>query len=286
MPIPPMSILKRYPRPDLEIRLIEVEGDSFLMGRDGENYWGRKTKPHQVEVPSFYLAEYPVTQELWLAVMGVENPARWVGLQRPVECVNWYDAAVFCNALGEKCEQLPYYYADEARTQPLGWREGKYQVLNLEYPNSTPVFPGLKKSGFRLPSEAEWEYAALGGYRSQAYVFAGGDLLEQVGWYDQNSYGETHPVGQKLPNELGLYDLSGNVWEWCEDQWYNEYSDDKPKDGSAWLGLEEDADRVRRGGCWNGSAQGCRPAYRRSYHPAYRRDTFGFRVALSSPPPV
>ncbi|MBK7476684.1 MAG: formylglycine-generating enzyme family protein [Haliscomenobacter sp.] len=102
---------------------------------------------------------------------------------------------------------------------------------------------------YRLPSEAEWQYAARGGHRSQGFTYSGGNKLNEVGWYDENSHAETKPVGLKQPNELGLYDMSGNVWEWCADVWHDNY-EGAPDDGSAWTtGGDQDL-RVVRGGSW------------------------------------
>lgn len=134
---------------------------------------------------------------------------------------------------------------------------------------------------YRLPTEAEWEYAARGGALSEGYQFAGSDKLKQVGWYTENSSGETHEVGQKYPNELGLCDMSGNVWEWVEDDWHGSYKD-APKDGSAWIKPgSRGSNRVLRGGGWFNYAQNCRAASRTFYGPDIRNNIVGFRLVLS-----
>lgn len=203
---------------------------------------------HQVTVPTFAIGKFPVTQELWTAVMG-NNPAYFIGPKRPVEQVSWED------------------------TQLL------FKKINLD--------SRLKSGqGFRLPTEAEWEYAARGGKdpdQRPAYTYAGGDKLDEVGWYRDNSHGETKPVGLKLHNELELYDMSGNVLEWCEDQWHNSY-ENAPADGSAWLGLEQGVSRVLRGGYWGNDPRYCRSSFRGNVEPADRDSTIGFRVVLFSPP--
>ncbi|MCP5245288.1 MAG: formylglycine-generating enzyme family protein [Burkholderiales bacterium] len=132
---------------------------------------------------------------------------------------------------------------------------------------------------FRLPTEAQWEYAARGGKYSQGYTFAGSDKLKQVGWYDENSNGETHDVGLLLANELDIYDLSGNVREWCEDDYHPNY-EGAPKDGSAWIDTPRGEGRVLRGGSNFHKALHCRSTFRRRYHPADRRSNFGFRLVL------
>ena len=138
----------------------------------------------------------------------------------------------------------------------------------------------LTGKSYRLPSEAEWEYAARGGNRSEGYLYAGSDRLEQVGWYNKNSDGGTQPVGQKLGNELGIYDMCGNVREWVEDQWHDRY-EGAPTDGTAWVDQEERAPRVRRGGSWYDNAQYCRVSYRYPGTPENRHHSLGFRLALA-----
>jgi formylglycine-generating enzyme required for sulfatase activity len=131
---------------------------------------------------------------------------------------------------------------------------------------------------YRLPTEAEWEYAARSGGREETY--AGGENLFELGWYRDNSGGRTRSVGQEInPNGLGLYDMSGNVWEWVEDDWHKDY-EDRPTDGSAWVNDPRAAARVVRGGSWNFGARFCRSAARRDV-PGYRNFDIGFRLARS-----
>ncbi len=222
--------------------LVLVEGGTFMMGSDE---YDREKPAHKVTLPSFAMVKYPVTQELWMAVMG-ENPSRFIDPKRQVERVSWEDAQAFCQKINQ-----------DARL-PSG------QV-------------------FRLPTEAEWEYAARGGKKPGGFRYAGGDKLDELGWYDDNSYGETKPVGLKLANELGIHDLSGNVWEWCADHWHGDYKGAQ-KDGSVWLDKEKYATRVVRGGSWNFNPQDCRPSCRNTYPPASRNSGVGFRVVLGSPP--
>lgn len=119
----------------------------------------------------------------------------------------------------------------------------------------------LTGKNFQLPREAQWEYAARGGNKSHDYIYAGSNDIAEVAWYWKNSGGETHAVAQKQPNELGLYDMSGNVREWCEDDWHSNYQG-APKDGSAWIDNPRAAHRIVRGNSWGGSAADCRIAYR------------------------
>ncbi|MEZ4772262.1 MAG: formylglycine-generating enzyme family protein [Bacteroidia bacterium] len=221
--------------------MIFVEGGEFGMGGSDAEARDNEKPIHRVQVSSFYMGKYPVTQALWQAVMG-NNPSEFKGKNRPVEKVSWTNAKTFIQKLNEK--------------------SGKT---------------------YRLPTEAEWEFAARGGIYSQGYLYAGSDKLKEVGWYDENSENKTHPVGQKLPNELGIYDLSGNIWEWCEDDWHNNYID-APTDGSAWVSSENrGSDRVFRGGSWGSTPDRCRIAFRLSISPVLRDPYLGFRLAMSAP---
>ena len=129
---------------------------------------------------------------------------------------------------------------------------------------------------FRLPTEAEWEFAARGGSKSQGYKYAGSNTISDVAWYEDNSGSTTHAVATKSPNELGLYDMSGNVWEWCQD-WHGSYSSGAQTNPT---GPTSGSHRVLRGGGWDYSARYCRVSYRYYYSPSYRSYNFGLRLAL------
>jgi formylglycine-generating enzyme required for sulfatase activity len=133
---------------------------------------------------------------------------------------------------------------------------------------------------YTLPSEAQWEYACRAGSISR-YCFGDNDsLLGDYAWYDKNSENKTHPVGRKKPNNWGLYDMHGNVWEWCKDQWYGNY-EGAPADGSAWKDDDsKGSDRVVRGGSWSSSAEDCRCSSRHGFDPDDRYGHLGFRVTL------
>ena len=135
---------------------------------------------------------------------------------------------------------------------------------------------GLTGKNFRLPTEAEWEYAARGGNRSGGYKYSGGNNINDVAWYDDNSGFKTHAVGTKSPNELGIYDMSGNVLEWCQD-WYGSYGSGSQTNPQ---GASSGSDRVIRGGCWLNDARFCRVSYRSNGTPSDRGRSLGFRVVL------
>jgi formylglycine-generating enzyme required for sulfatase activity len=207
--------------------LVLVEGGSFMMGSkegyvDEDGDWCEykyEDDESEVHLSAYHISKYPVTQAQWQAVMG-NNPSRFEGDTRPVECVSKKDCWLFIEKLNE-----------------------------------------LTGKRYRLPTEAEWEYAARGGNKSCGNKYSGSNNLDEVAWYDENSGGETHAVGQKKPNELGLYDMSGNVWEWCKDL-YDE---------------DDYAYSVYRGGSWCHGAQYCRSAYRTRLT-SDRYDYLGFRL--------
>ena len=148
------------------------------------------------------------------------------------------------------------YYLRRGRQALFGER---YPIIGVSWQNAIAYCRWLSEvtgQSYRLPSEAEWEFAARGGTQSGGYRYAGSNKLEEVGWYNHNSHSQTKPVGLKLPNELGIYDMSGNVWEWCADYWHDNY-DSAPADGSAWLGEEENTRRVIRGGSWFNNVNNC-----------------------------
>ena len=200
----------------------------------------------------FYLGIYEVTQRLYQQVMG-SNPSYFEGEDLPVESVTWYDAIDFCNKLGESEGLIPCYTI-----------------------NGTSVICNFSANGYRLPTEAEWEYAARSGGRDDRKLSGTNNEydLGSYAWYDENSENKTHPVGYKRPNDLGLYDMSGNVWEWCWD-WYHNYSSSSLCDPT---GPATGKSRVLRGGSWNYYSYGCRAAGRSNSDPTYRDNGLGFRV--------
>ena len=222
---------------------------TFVMGSpESENGRSPDEGPQQPVTISrgFWLFDTPCTQALWQAVMG-QNPSHFKGAQRPVESVSWEDCQRFID------------------------------VLNSAHPDLR----------LALPTEAEWEYACRATHQTSTYI---GDLtidkknhakgLENIAWYRANSGSKTHPVGQLQPNDFGLYDMLGNVWEWCSDHGYRRYTPDHVTDPVHLVG-DSSAIRVVRGGCWGNSAQHVRASYRVGYHPRTRGGILGFRCSSS-----
>jgi len=237
--------------PEYSIPMVYVEGGAFEMG---SNYYSWEQPIHTVSVNSFYMGTYEVTQDIYEEVMG-SNPSNWKGARLPVEKVNWYEAVAFANALSE--------------------RDGLEAVYTIE---GTVVSADWSKVGYRLPTEAEWEFAARGGNQSQAYTYAGSNTAGDVAWYYDNSWGMTHEVGTKQANELGLYDMSGNVMEWCWDWSDDDYYSSSPAENPK--GPSSGSYRVLRGGRWGHGAQYVRSANRIWDWPSSRYSGCGFRLVL------
>ncbi|GHV83850.1 hypothetical protein AGMMS50212_11900 [Spirochaetia bacterium] len=230
---------------------VHVKGGSFLMGSPPEADSEDDEAQHRVTVHGFYMGQYEVTQAEYETVIG-HNPSYFKGSNLPVENVSWYEAVEYCNKLSLKEGLKPAYSGS-----------GNDIVCNF------------KASGYRLPTEAEWEYAAKGGNEdTMTYEYSGSNNADAVAWYYSNSGERTHDVGTKAPNSLGLYDMSGNVWEWCWD-WYGDYSMVEQTDPS---GAASGSARVVRGGGWRDGASLLRSAQRDDGLPAHHYIRIGFRV--------
>ena len=229
----------------VEFKMVKVQGGTFQMGatsEQGSDVWRDEKPVHSVTLSDYYIGQTQVTQELWQVVMG-NNPSEFRGdNQRPVENVSWNDCQNFITKLNR-----------------------------------------LTGKNFRLPTEAEWEFAARGGNKRNDYKYSGSNKVNDVAWYESNSSTNsvmrsfltmgrgkrTHPVAQKQANELGLYDMSGNVWEWCQD-WYDDYSSNSQTNPT---GPSTGRNRVLRGGCWFIIARIVRVSYRHDPAPDIRFNT-------------
>ena len=242
--------------------MVFVKGGSFLMGaQDADtsapNYdygaRGNESPVHSVTLSDFYIGKYEVTQQLWEYVMSYSGKAAdgstmsayatdvWLG-DNPYTVGNYY----------------PAYY--------VSWED----IVDIFIPRLNKI----TGKTFRLPTEAEWEYAARGGNKSQGYKYSGTNTIDDVAWYSSNSSSSTHQVGTKAPNELGVYDMCGNVWEWCSD-WFNDYSSSPTSNPT---GPTSGSRRVLRGGSWGYYAIDCRVTIRNYATPDLRYDGLGFRL--------
>lgn len=225
--------------------MVYVQGGTFTMGcttEQGSDCYDNEKPAHKVTLSTYYIGETEVTQELWKAVMG-ENPSMYTGDKRPVEKVSWNDCQEFIRRLNQLTGKI-----------------------------------------FRLPTEAEWEFAARGGTKSAGYKYSGSNDISSVAWFSENAgtegennpdYG-THVVKTKKSNELGIYDMSGNVWEWCSDRYAAYYGSAQTNPQGSSIG----SSRVLRGGSWSISAWRCRPSNRNSDSPSSKSYQFGLRLVL------
>ena len=260
-----------------------VEGVSFTMkdiaavtnGTVGHhNEWDNK--PHTVSLTAYRIGESEVTQELWKKVMG-NNPSRFkYGLKHPVEGISWYHAIAFCNKLSLKLGLTPCYTVTVLGS-PIDFETLAFSEIpawsNKNWDNTVL---DMSKNGFRLPTEAEWEWAAKGGTEDK---WAGTNEENELGyyaWYDQYPGSDCHrSVKLKAANGYGLYDMSGNVWEWCWD-WYDWSTPAGGKTDPT--GAASGPNRVYRGGQWFGGADRAARAYRSYVSPAYSDGGLGFRL--------
>ncbi len=235
---------------NISLEMVSIPGGTFMMGaaQNEANAQSYEYPQHPVNIPAFSMAKYPVTQAQWEAIMG-NNPSSFKGANRPVENVNWHEAQEFCQRLSQKTGKT-----------------------------------------YRLPSEAEWEYACRA--KTESPFHFGETITADLANYDaSNTYGsgpkgtyrqQTTDVGSFPPNAFGLYDMHGNVWEWCADPWHGNY-DGAPMYGSVWELGGNTQYRVMRGGSWRYVPRFCRGAGRPWVVPVGRNGECGFRV-VSSPP--
>ena len=229
------------------LAMVQVPAGSFSMGDpQGEI----DETPHKVTLGSFYVDVCPVTQREYERLTG-ENPARWRGSDNPVEQTRWSDAVRYCNVRSTEEGFKPCY---DLKTWACDFGAG----------------------GYRLPTEAEWEYACRAGTTTR-YSFGDEEKkLKHFAWMEENSGGRPRPVGKKLPNPWGTYDVHGNVWEWCNDFYKVDYYGESPEGDPK--GPPTGDDKVLRGGCWRSAADECRSAFRYNEAPGYTDICFGYDI--------
>jgi len=250
--------------------LVLVTGGTFV--NTTSNYYGE-----DVTISDFYIGKHEVTQKEWFDVMG-SNPSAFQGENLPVEMVSWYDVIEFCNKLSKLEGLTPYYNIDTTKPDPNN--KSEYD------PVKWIVTINEGANGYRLPTEAEWEYAASGGQMSKSYKYSGSNNGDEVAWFWRNAgdkflsgdwnwplietnKNRTHEVGGKLPNELGLYDMSGNVREWVWD-WYED------------VDIESGIYRIVKGGGWIGDISNNEVAFRGKFEASGFGPDQGFRISRSS----
>ena len=234
------------------VEMVLIPAGWFEMGTDGGN--ANESPVHEVWVDSFLMDRFEVTQEQYVSLVG-SNPSHFRGDENPVDTITWADAALYCNFRSRAEGLQPCYDEDTAECD-------------------------FQAKGYRLPTEAEWEYACRAGSYKERFFGSDERKLRNYAWYAENSLERTHPVGQKQPNPFGLYDIYGNVAEWCNDV----YSEDYYKVSSARnpRGPEEGDLQVLRGGAWNSEADDCRSAWRKGEEFGFvdaciAQDSMGFR---------
>jgi len=234
-----------------EPEMVSVNGRTFWMGgtaEQGEDSNDNEFPLHQVTISSFHISKYPVTQRQWRALMGTTIR-------------QFRDKADNSLPMVGEGDNYPVYY--------VSWDDAQEFIRRLNEATGKQ---------YRLPTEAEWEYAARGGAKSSSFKYSGSNNINDVAWFSGNSGGSIQSAGALHPNELGIYDMSGNVSEWCSD-WYGDYSSTAQTNPP---GPSSGAYRVYRGGSWNNAASDCRVTIRKGGNPGSRLNNFGFRVVLGS----
>jgi len=227
---------------------------------------------YTVTLSSYYIGRYEVTKAEWASVM--TGNSNGISDTYPIDKVSWYGIMVYCNRRSIQ-EGLSPCYGKGGDTNPDNWGSVP-NSLDAEW---NAITMNMNVDGYRLPTEAEWQFAARGGNQSQAYYYSGSNTVGNVAWYYQNSGNTTHPVHTKAPNELGIYDMSGNVSEWCWD-WYDDYPQGSFTDP---MGVGNGSYRVVRGGCWNDTESSCTVSDRGFNNPYEHNNYNGIRILRRIP---
>ena len=231
---------------DSGAEMVLLPGGRFLMGDENEI----DAPPHEVVLSPFYIDRNLVTQAEYESVMG-ENPSRWKAGDNPVEQVRWSDAVRYCNKRSAGEGLQPCYDLET-------WR------------------CNFQANGYRLPTEAEWEYACRAGTKTAYYFGDNESKLSDHAWFEDNAGGKPRPVGGKPANPWGLYDMHGNVWQWCNDFYQVDYYQQSPEKDPR--GPKAGETKVVRGGAWKFSADSCRSGYRYNENPGYADVCFGYDI--------
>jgi formylglycine-generating enzyme required for sulfatase activity len=246
------------------VEMVVIPGGPFIMGSGDKDEIDEP--PHEVVVSPFYIDRYEVTQEEYERVLH-KNPSLRKGARQPVEQIRWADAAAYCNARSRL--------------------DGLQPVYDLK-----TLVCDFGANGYRLPTEAEWEYAARAGTTTRFFFGDNQAKLKLHAWFTENCMMKPRPVGTRQPNPWGLYDIYGNVWEWCHDFYQEDYYKKSPKQNPK--GPETGRTRVMRGGCWHSRPNKCRSSYRYHDYPDFTDQCFqadfrgfvGFRCVRSATEPT
>ncbi len=255
----------------VDFPMIYCPAGEFWMGSHADIGYKNENPRHKVKLTKgFWMGQTPVTQEQWQAVMGYNESGFKGSIKLPAEAMTWYDCLIFCNQLSELQGLKACYQLFEIEAEELPYQKKVIKSANVEWDRTA--------NGYRLPTEAEWEYSAKADTK---LIYSGSNLIDEVAWYgndDDSMYWNTYEVMTKKANAWGLYDMSGNVWEWCQDMFdegaYQKRSNNE--DPVVWQ--DGPCHRVIRGGECGSSDECCRVTYR-SYSPADERYVFkGFRI--------
>ena len=262
---------------------IFVQGGSFTMGDTRGKGCEDELPTHIDTLNSFYIGKFEVTQKEFSKYMApdIKPDTTWtikygLGANYPAYNVSWYAILKYCNLRSVKEELAPCYRIGGS-TNPNDWGS----IPTFKDSIWDAVICDWNANGYRLPTEAEWEYAARGATNEPDYLYSGSDKIEYVAWYLDNSEDTSHPVGEKKDNSIGIYDMSGNIWEWCWDRYSDSYYRSSPRNNP--VGPSSGLSRVFRGGGWNYNASLCRVANRADGAPYESYIFVGFRVCRSAP---